>query len=617
MPRNKDTPFSVVEPDAPVARGAHRQAIRRLVEGGWDETDADWLADLLLKVLPACGTTDGQLSDTTEAHVLLLALTKSMHAEGDRDAALLLMLAALTGCVWIPRLVVPREGAGQPSDIWSLSESRWAEVVDEMRRHGADFERVLRAGWPKHIVSEWSKDASFGRCERATTFMRLLLQTNAIDLSQVVDVERMRVSGRDGRWWPAGFSLGPNGQQWMDGTAWLDPRSFRTWVWQLGALPLHVIAKMLQAEPTETIVPLVTAAAQAATTRFANSEYGCQYECFEGHTEEWIPTLRTFARAMRPYFEELDRRVVEKGKEVDPLLRSTWMLLFRMAWDAEAADCPAEVRKRVLDAATEDLSRARSIFGSAATDEAGNADRFLQCLPHIERCCKLLAYHGGLWRCMKPLLLAFRALRTPALARDLRYWEEFADDPPPTPWNAIPGLLNTMFHAYAAREQRGDLDLEQLRARMATYLLERLTDRWSQKEREAAAASGQVRTDDDMTEPVPEWRYCMIRAVVDLRVNPDGKGHRALNWSSTHDPHPRVREAAKSASQSLRHQRGLPEGTSPRRAVMSALWWLKQAHMLGLGIQPDPDGAQRTRIKELSRTKETERVNKPATREGE
>lgn len=48
---------------------------------------------------------------------------------------------------------------------------------------------------------------------------------------------------------------------------------------------------------------------------------------------------------------------------------------------------------------------------------------------------------------------------------------------------------------------------------------------------------------------------------------------------------------------------------------MSALWWIRQAHLLGLEIQPDPDGAQRTRVKELARTKETERVDKPATRE--
>lgn len=607
-----DNPFPVVEPDAVAAGGAHRQAVRRLIEGGWDAADADWLAELLLRVLPPCGTTANQLSDATEAHVLHLALTKSMYGDGNRDGALLLMLAALTGCVWIPRLVIPADGSNQQSEIWSLPEGRAAEVVETMRRHGADFNRVLRGGWPAHLTSEWSRDAGAGVGERVTTFMRILLQTRAIDLTKVVDIAKLRQSGSGGHWWPAGFSLGSDGQQWLDGAAWLDPRSLRTWVWQLGPAPLHAMATALSSEPDESIVWFVTAAAQAATTRFANSEYGCQFEVFEGHTPEWVPTLRVFARAMRPYFEELDRRVVRKTPDGNGSLRSTWMLLFRMAWDSEPEACPPDVRMRVLEAATEDVSRVRSLFGDKGpSDLADAASRFLRQLNHMERCSKLLAQHGGLWRCLKPLMLAFRSLRTPALARDLRHWEEFADDPPPTPWNAVPGLLSAMFHAYAGREQKRDADLESLRGKMAAYLLERLTDRWSKEEREAAASKGRVRTDQDMVEPIPEWRYCMIRAVVDLKVNPEGRGHRALFWSSKHDPHPRVRDAARSAYQSVRHERGLPEGASPRRAVMSALWWLKQAHLLGLGIQPDADGAQRTRAKELTRTKEVERGDSP------
>jgi hypothetical protein len=115
--------------------------------------------------------------------------------------------------------------------------------------------------------------------------------------------------------------------------------------------------------------------------------------------------------------------------------------------------------------------------------------------------------------------------------------------------------------------------------------------------------------DADMVEPSHEWRYCMVRAVMDLRANPEGRGHRALHCSSENDPHQHVRDAAARAYETIRHARGLPERVSPRRAVMSALWWLRQAHLLGLGIQPDHDLAQRTREKELSRTKEAERFD--------
>lgn len=610
MPRLDDNPFPVVEPDAPVAEGAQRQAVRRLIEGGWDAADAKWLAALLLRELPPCGSTESQLSDTTEAHVMLLAVAKDMYGVGDRDAGLLIILAALTGCTWIPRLLVPPAGGDQQSDTWSLPDERAPAVVAVMRQNGADFERAIRGGWPKHLTSEWSKDDDAGG--RAARFMRLLLRTDAIDLVRVVDIDQMRRVGRSGHWWPAGFSLGINGPQWLDGTPWLDPRSLRTWVWHAGSAPLDAMATALPVEPDESVVSFVKAAAQAATTRFANSEYGTTYEVFEGLTPDWVPLLREFGRAIRPYFAELDRRIARQG-HADDAMRSTWMLLFRMAWDSEPDACPPDVRKRVLEAATEDISRMRSLLANAnAPDHSESADQFRRHFPHVERCAKLLAQHGGLWRCMKPLMLALRALRTPALARDLRHWDEFADDPPPAPWNAVPGLLSTMFHAYAGREQERDPDLEELRRRMAAYLLERLTDRWTQRQREAAAANGQSRTDEDMVEPVPEWRYCMIRAVVDLKVNPEGRGHRALFWSSKHDPHPRVRDAARAAYQSLRHERGLPAGASPRRAVMSALWWLKQAHLLGLGIQPDPDGAQRTRAKELTRVKEVERDDRPA-----
>ncbi len=92
-----------------------------------------------------------------------------------------------------------------------------------------------------------------------------------------------------------------------------------------------------------------------------------------------------------------------------------------------------------------------------------------------------------------------------------------------------------------------------------------------------------------------------------VAVNPEGRGHRLLQAASEMDPEPSVREVANDAYQSLRRGVGLPEGMSPRRAVLGAFWWLRQAHLKALNIEIDRDGAQRTRIKELSRTKEPER----------
>lgn len=49
----------------------------------------------------------------------------------------------------------------------------------------------------------------------------------------------------------------------------------------------------------------------------------------------------------------------------------------------------------------------------------------------------------------------------------------------------------------------------------------------------------------------------------------------------------------------LRHQIGLDPNLSPRRPLLAAFWWLRQAHLLSLGVEIDQPGAQRTRNKEL------------------
>ena len=148
-----------------------------------------------------------------------------------------------------------------------------------------------------------------------------------------------------------------------------------------------------------------------------------------------------------------------------------------------------------------------------------------------------------------------------------------------------------------------------MRGELAGFCLERLADRLKKAEREAAAQTNLPRTNEQMIEPSEWWRYCFVRAVSALGINPEGKGHRVLSIASEIDPDPRVRDAANQCYQQMRRGVKLPEGVSPRRAIMSALWWIRQAHLLGLGIQPDPDGAQRTRVKELARTRETERAD--------
>src|SRR5207247_1648606 len=80
---------------------------------------------------------------------------------------------------------------------------------------------------------------------------------------------------------------------------------------------------------------------------------------------------------------------------------------------------------------------------------------------HFETCVMLLYQFGSVWRGMKPLLLAIRALTCPCVARDLRYWRESPRrssppddlDQPPEPWVAIPASMVNLFQWFVSDEQ--------------------------------------------------------------------------------------------------------------------------------------------------------------------
>jgi len=113
---------------------------------------------------------------------------------------------------------------------------------------------------------------------------------------------------------------------------------------------------------------------------------------------------------------------------------------------------------------------------------------------------------------------------------------------------------------------------------------------------------GEAPCNDDFVETRPIWRYFYIRALQDLKVNPRGRAHHVLHWVSKNDPEKDVRDAAAKAYNDLRHGQRLGDGLSPRRPLLAAFWWLRQAHLFGLGVEPDTRGAQRTRAKEVTRT---------------
>lgn len=237
-------------------------------------------------------------------------------------------------------------------------------------------------------------------------------------------------------------------------------------------------------------------------------------------------------------------------------------------------------------------------------------ERFLRDREHFLACADQVFAHEGVWEGLRQLLIAFRSLRAQSVASDLRYWDEpghpaeYKPRQPDELWKCIPAAFVAGFHAHVGDAQREDPDLKVLRGQFAAWCLQGLVDKEA-KTRERAAA-GYQRVDSDMVDPSPNWRYARARAVKTLAIDPGGRGHATLKVASEIDPAPKVREVANDAYQALRRGRGLPPDTSPRRAMLGAFWWLRQAHLLDLDPNQkiDAEGAQRTRRKELDRTKE-------------
>jgi hypothetical protein len=260
---------------------------------------------------------------------------------------------------------------------------------------------------------------------------------------------------------------------------------------------------------------------------------------------------------------------------------------------------PDAVRRAAAHAARECLALERPNLRAAM--DASAAERFHRNRRTLSDAVCLLSEYEGIWAGMKPMLLAWRALGTTAVARDLRYWDEPGREQVPQPWSQLVMWPIALLHSHARAEEESDPGLQRLRSELADFCLDRLVDTLGKSDREAACGP---RAPEQMKEPSAEWRYTCIRAFGALGVDPKGSAGRRLRMSSVIDPDESVRNAAAEALRILPWNQELADDASPRRAVLSALWWLRQGHLLALGLEPDADGAQRTRVKELARTRE-------------
>ena len=309
---------------------------------------------------------------------------------------------------------------------------------------------------------------------------------------------------------------------------------------------------------------------------------------------------RAVAYELIPFLELLNNREPDLNQERSPLVKAWWHLskiIYSWSMGGLESELPDELRNRLVESASRHIGILRSVLRDAPEVFEDEEVR-----DFYDKAFYVLLSFAPPWKRLKPLLLAFTEMTEQAVARDLRTWREHdsTDNPPPI-YSRVPNWIEVaMYPQNLKRELEKDPYLQGLREEFAKFCLGRL--RTKKKNKNAAYIN------EDFVEQRPAWRSCYVQALAALRVNPGGRGHRTLFWLLNNDPDETVRELAKRAHKRVRHlDRGKPnldEGASPRRPLFEAFWWLRQAHLITLGVEVDSSGAMRTRRRELHRTRE-------------
>jgi len=224
-------------------------------------------------------------------------------------------------------------------------------------------------------------------------------------------------------------------------------------------------------------------------------------------------------------------------------------------------------------------------------------------LPEDERnlrydCARLSVYlikkTEKTWKALKPLIVAFRASKKPLLTKNLAIH----------PASILPEMIINLFNL----EQK---TLKELRFDMANDFIDFFTpkDRGSEKTKQQAEQYTEVEQkekgfDPNLREPSPYWRYAYMRALADLGVKKDSKGHyfhSQLEKVFQTDPSKEVREAAMKTLKDLDANRSGITGANHKKRLYEAFWWLRYAHMLSLGKEVDGKKANDLRNKEWRR----------------
>ncbi|MCG9126011.1 hypothetical protein JT359_00280 [Candidatus Poribacteria bacterium] len=309
---------------------------------------------------------------------------------------------------------------------------------------------------------------------------------------------------------------------------------------------------------------------------------------------------KTVASELLPFIKLLDSRNPESIEKPSSLLKAWWHLSHHtFSWSVGGleSELSEDLRNRLIESASRHIGILGSILRDTPEKFEDNSN-----YEFYNMAFYVLLFFDRPWKRIKTLLLVFTKMTKQSVASDLRTWKELdsKDNPPPIYSRVSNWIEVAMYPHNLKNEIERDPYLQELREEFGKFCLGRLRTKERNDTKEY--------NNEDFVEPRPAWRQCYVQALKALRVNPGGRGHKALFWLLNNDPDETVREKAKNAHRQVRHldrdKPNLDKGASPRRPLFEAFWWLRQAHLLTLGIPIDADGAMRTRRTELHRTRE-------------
>jgi hypothetical protein len=193
----------------------------------------------------------------------------------------------------------------------------------------------------------------------------------------------------------------------------------------------------------------------------------------------------------------------------------------------------------------------------------------------------------SLWKALQPLLTAFRNAKELLVNADL------------SPASRLVLEIIGFFRSSDAKA------LKHLRIDMAAHFC-RFLNPAAKTPRGAARYTAQEKGNAtyfrlDFTEPSPLFRYAYARALADLAVVSDGKGHffkKTLDAAIEAEPCPEVKKQLETTREKLRRIR---ENAAPGRdtqRLYEAFWQLRQAHALSFGADIDEEASKLLRVRE-------------------